>query len=690
MTQPAGGRQDNRLSARGALRSARIAARLSWTAAPLACAALLLVMIISGITPAAGAWLQRAVLDALANGPREAGRPRIGQIAGDVMMPAIALSGLALVTASAPYVRRYAESEMRRRLGLLMQDNLYRAINSFPGMSRFESPQFSDKLQLAQQVTSSSGNSFAAAVLGIGQSMISAITLGAALYVISPAMATIVAASAVPTVWAQLRNSGRQADLAWRASPVIRRQMFYGRLLTDQAAAKEIRLFSLGDFLRRRMLTELRSTQSRQRDLDWQLVRVEGLLSLLSSAISAAGLLWMIWRVADQDLPIGDVTMCAAALIGAQSAVSGAAMSLAQLTESLLLFTHYADLVSMSPDLPVPAEPRPVPSLQQGIVLRDVWFRYDQGHPWVLRGLNLVIPHGEAVAVVGLNGAGKTTLVKLLCRFYDPTRGSITWDGIDIRETDPSELRQNIGTTFQDYMSYDLTAAENIGIGDLARLEDQDRIRGAAKLAGAEDAVSRLPQGYDTLLSRMFFRAADQENPETGMILSGGQWQRLALARGFMRADRDLLILDEPSSGLDAEAEAVIHRQMQAMRAGRTSLLISHRLNTVREASIIYVIASGRVTEQGKHEELLEVGGEYHRLFTLQASGYRQEGSRASPEPKAPELAANQAVKLTPRRPPPSTANPLGTRPQGRGRREGEVAADGAVEGSAAGQAPGC
>jgi ATP-binding cassette subfamily B protein len=627
VTQPASDRQGYGISARGALRSARIAAQLSWTASPLACAGLLLLMVIGGITPAAGAWLQRAVLDALASGPRLAGRARIGQMAGDVMMPAIALSGLALVTASAPYLRRYAESELRRGLGLLMQDNLYRAINSFPGISRFESPRFSDKLQLAQQVTSGTGNSFAAAVLGIGQSMISVTTLGAALYVISPAMATIVAASAVPAVWAQLRNSGRQADLAWRTSPVIRRQMFYARLLTDQAAAKEIRLFGLGDFLRRRMLTELRSAQRGQRAIDWQLVRVEGLLSLLASAISAAGLLWMIWRVADQDLPIGDVTMCAAALIGAQAAVSGAAMSLAQLTQSLPHFTHYADLVSMCPDLPVPAEPRPVPPLQQGIALQDVWFRYDEGHPWVLRELNMVIPPGETVAVVGLNGAGKTTLVKLLCRFYDPTRGSITWDGIDIRETDPSELRQHIGTTFQDYMSYDLTAAENIGIGDLARLDDQDRICRAAKLSGAEDAVSRLPRGYDTLLSRMFFRAADQENPEIGMILSGGQWQRLALARGFMRADRDLLILDEPSSGLDAEAEAVIHRQMQAVRAGRTSLLISHRLSTLRDASIIYVIVGGQVKEQGTHKELLEAGGEYHRLFTLQASGYQQEPS---------------------------------------------------------------
>jgi ATP-binding cassette subfamily B protein len=538
-------------------------------------------------------------------------------------MLAIALSCVALVTAIVPYARRYTESELRRKLGFLIQDNIYRAINSFPGISRFESPRFSDKLQVAQRVANGTGNSFVTSMLGLGQALITAVTLGLALYIISPVMSALMAASAVPAVWAQLRNSGKQADLAWRTSPTARRQMFYARLLTDQTAAKEIRLFGLGDFLRGRMLTELRDIQHGQRSLDRRIFRVEGFLSLLSSLISAGGLFWIIWQVADAELPIGDVTMFTVAILGVQAAISGAVTSLAQLAQSMLLFSHYGDVVSMGPDLQLTDDPRPLPSPRKGIAVKDVWFRYDEGHPWVLRGLGMFIPAGAAVAVVGLNGAGKSTLVKLLCRLYDPTQGSITWDGVDIREIDPSELRKHIGTVFQDYMSYDFTAAENIGVGDLVRLNDREGIEGAGELAGAGDIVARLPEGYNTLLSRTFSSASNRDKPQAGITLSGGQWQRLAIARGFMRADRDLLILDEPSSGLDAEAEATVHRQMRALREGRTSLLISHRLSTVRDASLIYVLAQGQVAEQGTHETLMAFGGEYCRLFTLQASGYQ-------------------------------------------------------------------
>jgi ATP-binding cassette subfamily B protein len=358
------------------------------------------------------------------------------------------------------------------------------------------------------------------------------------------------------------------------------------------------------------------------RSADRRILGAESALQVLASVIGAAGLIWAVRQAATGKLAIGDVALFIAAAAGAQGGISSMVAQLGSVYQSLIVLGHFVDVVSAPPDLPVAASPRTAPALRGGIELRDVWFRYDIGLPWVLRGVSLYIPSGKSVALIGLNGAGKTSLVKLLCRMYDPQHGGIYWDGVDIRDLSPEDLRARIGTVFQDYMTYDLTAAENIGMGDLGRLDDRPAIRQAAAQAGIHSSLSALPQGYDTMLSRAFFGLKDKEDPETGVVLSGGQWQRVAVARGLMRADRDLLILDEPSSGLDAEAEHAIHQQLTAIRKGRTSLLISHRLGSVRDADIILVLSGGRIAERGSHQELIAARGEYYRLFRLQASGY--------------------------------------------------------------------
>jgi ATP-binding cassette subfamily B protein len=222
--------------------------------------------------------------------------------------------------------------------------------------------------------------------------------------------------------------------------------------------------------------------------------------------------------------------------------------------------------------------------------------------------VNLTIPRGATNALVGLNGTGKTTLVKLLCRMYDPTRGQILWDGLDLRDIPPAELRDRISAVFQDHMHYDMTAAENIGLGDLPALDNAARIRDAAARAGMHDKIIGLPWGYDTPLTRIFVSGNDKNDPRTGVVLSGGQWQRLALARAFVRDGRDLMILDEPSSGLDTEAEYEIHLRMREYRAGRTSLLTSHRLSAVRDADLIAVLDGGRIIEHGAHDVLPAAG----------------------------------------------------------------------------------
>jgi ATP-binding cassette, subfamily B, bacterial len=624
---------------RASLHSARVICGLVWASGRLLTLSLGVLMVAGGVVPTATVWLQRLLINSLV--PRLVsghGLARPGVNGRHIVVLAILLGGAGLASAALPHARRYAEAELQRGLELIINDRTFRALNSFPGLSRFESPVFSDKIRLVQQVCNGSASRFAAGLMNCGQSLITALGMFLTLEVISPALALIVGSTVIPAVAAQVANSRRSADLEWQRSPAARRQMFYSRLLSDRDAAKEVRIFGLGNFLRGRMVAELRSLHSGQQTLDRRIFLFEGSLSLLAGGISGGGLIWVVGQVAAGKLSVGDVGMFAMAVVSVQASISNVVARLADVYKSVLLFGHYTDVVSAPPDLPLAASPLPLPPLREGIELQDVWFRYDEAHPWVLQGVSMFIPRGRSTALIGLNGAGKTTLVKLLCRLYDPDRGTIRWDGVDIRDVAPEDLRQRVGTVFQDYMAYDLTAAENIGLGDLDRLGDLERISHAAEQADVHDKLRGLPRGYDTMLSRIFFSNEDTDNPETGVMLSGGEWQRLAVARGLMRADRELLILDEPSSGLDAEAEHAIHQRLCAIREGRTSLLISHRLGSVRDADVIFVLSRGRIAEHGTHQELMVAGKEYHRLFMLQARGYQgEDGDRV---PRRQQVAA--------------------------------------------------
>ncbi|WP_037318207.1 ABC transporter ATP-binding protein [Amycolatopsis orientalis] len=600
--------------ARSGIRHLRAAIVLAFAANPAAATGQLAVAVLAGAAPVVVAWLTRIVLDGIAAG---SGRSFVSL--------ALALIVVGVCAAVLPNVERYLRAELDRSVGILARDRLFGALERLRGLRRLEDPDFHDRLQLAVDAGRASPPSVLSGAVELVRGAITVAGFAVSLLLIGPFVTVIVLIGALPVGVAEFTLARQRARMMWEVEPAQRRELFYAQLLSGPRAAKEVRLFGLGRFFRTRMVTELRGIYGAERTLDRRELRVQGLLAVLSAGIAGYGLFWVVGAASRGVVSVGDLAVFVAAVAGIQAALAAGVDQAARMHQALLLFDHYVFVTAVTGDLPVAPAPVPVPPLRRGIELRDVWFRYSEDHPWVLRGVTLTIPAGRALALVGHNGAGKSTVIKLLCRLYDPDRGSIHWDGVDLREFDPDELRTRVGAVFQDYMDYDLTAAENIAVGDLDALADEPRLRGAARRAGAHEFIEALPRGYETMLSRIFTDNVDRDDPSTGVVLSGGQLQRLALARAFLRDQRDLLILDEPSAGLDAEAEHDVHTRLRAHRADRTSVLISHRLGAVRDADVIAVLSGGRITELGDHHGLIAARGVYHRLYTLQAKGYHEE-----------------------------------------------------------------
>jgi ATP-binding cassette, subfamily B, bacterial len=323
---------------------------------------------------------------------------------------------------------------------------------------------------------------------------------------------------------------------------------------------------------------------------------------------------WIVWRTISGAISLGSMTMYISIFRSSQGLFAAIFNGLSDLYENALFMSNLFTFLDLQPKMAVPDKARAVPApIRQGIEFRDVSFKYEGQDKWALRKVNLRISPGEKIALVGPNGAGKTTIIKLLTRLYDPTEGVILLDGVDMREFDPEELHRRVGVIFQDYVHYYVTAAENIGFGQIEDVGNRPRIERAAEKGGADAMIRAMPQGYDNVLGRWF---------KEGRELSGGEWQKIALSRAFMR-ECDILVLDEPTAALDAENEFQVFQRFRALTADRMAVLISHRFSTVRMADRILVLEKGCVIEEGTHAKLLEMGGTYARLFTLQAESYK-------------------------------------------------------------------
>ena len=481
-------------------------------------------------------------------------------------------------------------------------------------LSYYEDPKYYDTLHRAQQEATHRPTRIMDSLTQLGQSGISLLALAGLLFAFRWWVAVMLFAATVPGVWMRLKYARQMYDWQSQHTQAERRAYYYHWMLTDGGHAQEIRLFGLGPLfmgwfreLRKKLRVEKLQISARRSLAD--------LITQASATLAIFGALaFVAYQTVEGKITIGDMVMYYGAFQRGQGALQEIWTGLTRLYEDNLFLANFNEFLDLKPKLVEPDTPAAFPRpIRAGISLDRINFRYPTGERTVLEYINLQILPGQMVALVGENGSGKTTLIKLLSRLYDPVSGKITIDGIDLRQFNPDAIRQEVSVILQDYVRYCLTARENIWLGDIRLPDHDEKIFRAARQTRADDFIQKLPRGYETVLGHEF---EDQGE------LSQGEWQKVALARAFLR-QAQLIVLDEPTSWMDARAEYEVFKSFREMFIDRMVLLISHRFSTVRLADYIFVMENGRILESGTHDELVRMAGKYARLFEMQASSYR-------------------------------------------------------------------
>lgn len=579
--------------------------RLVWTAAGGWTAAWVTVLLVQGILPVATVYLTRSVVNSLipavrAGGSWESLRP---------LMVAMALMGMVLLAGE---VLRGAAGWLRTAQSDLVQDHISGLIqrkSATADLAFYELPEFYDHLHRARAEGSQRPILMVESLGSLLQNGITLIAMLAVLIPFGPWLPAALLASTLPALYVVMRSALLQHH--WRQSVTLdeRRAWYYDWLLSVGETAAEVRLFGLEDHFRlafealRRKLRRERLELARSQS--WaELAAGTGGLAITSSALG-----WMGWKTIRGMTSLGDLALFYQAFQQGLGLMRSLLDHVGQLYQNSLFLGNLYEFLALERKVTDPPVPLPMARpLRQGIHFRNVTFRYPgKGRP-ILQQFNLTIPAGQVVTIVGPNGAGKSTLIKLLCRFYDPDEGRVELDGQDLKAFAIEELRRQIAVLFQEPVHFNATVAENIGMGDLCLADDRAAIESAARAAGADGIVERLPRGYSNLLGNWF---------QEGTELSVGEWQRLALARAFLRR-APLILFDEPTSAMDPWAEAEWLKRFRELVAGRTALIITHRFSTAMFADAIHVMRDGRIVESGCHEELLASGGMYAQGWVTQ------------------------------------------------------------------------
>jgi len=595
----------------GVFRYSRRAIELVWSTSHALTIALGLLTLVAGVLPAAMAWVGALVIDAVVAAMRVVEQD--GPVDLQRVFMLVAVEGV-IVAALAGAQRGISlcQSLLRAQLGHRVNVMILEKAQTLE-LTQFEDSEFYDKLTRARREASSRPLSLVMRTFGLGQNGISLLSYGVILIQFSPWAVAVLMVAGLPSFFAEAKFSGDAFRLfRWR-SPETRMQMYLETVLAREDHAKEVKLFGLGPLLMDRYRDIFRRLYKEDRALTIRRDSWGFGLGLVGTVALYGAYAWIATTAVLGRITIGQMTMYLMLFRQGQAAVSAILSAISGMYEdNLYLSTLYEFLETPVPERSADIVRGPIP--EDGVRFEGVSFTYPGASRPALQDIDLHIRPGESLALVGENGSGKTTLIKLLTRLYAPDHGRILLDGLDLEQWDEGALRQRIGVIFQDFARYQLLVGENIGAGDVRYFEDQKRWQEAARMGMAAPIVDSLPAGYDTQLGRWF---------KDGQELSGGQWQKIALSRAFMRSAADILVLDEPTAAMDAAAEATVFEHFRRLTTQRIAILISHRFSTVRMADQIVVIQDGRIIERGSHEALMALDGHYAHLFSLQAAGYR-------------------------------------------------------------------
>ncbi|MFO8046922.1 MAG: ABC transporter ATP-binding protein [Halomonas sp.] len=605
----------NRLAAFfGVFRYSRRALTLVWqTSRPLT-VGLALCTLVAGVLPAVAAWIGQLIVDAVVAAMayhRETGAAITVESTWPVLRYVLAEAGVIAAIAMAQRGLSAQQSLLRALLGQKVNVMILEKAGTL-SLAQFEDSEFYDKLTRARREASVRPLGLVNKTFGLAQNGISLVSFGFLLVQFSPWALLILIVGALPVFLSEAKFSGDAFRLfRWR-SPQTRMQMYLETVLAREDSIKEVKLFGLEPLLLDRYRKIFDTLYGEDRRLTLRRESWGFGLGLLGTLAFYGAYAWVVVETVSGGLTLGEMTMYLMVFKQGQAALSASLTSVSGMYEDNLYLSNLYEYLEQ----PVAVQTGTLTEGAHpgdGIRFENVGFTYPGAEKPALDGISLHLPPGESLALVGANGSGKTTLIKLLTRLYEPDTGRILLDGSDLRDWDVRALRRRVGVIFQDFVRYQLKVGENLGAGDVAAFDDEARWQEAARRGLADDFIASMPGGYHTQLGRWF---------KGGQELSGGQWQKVALSRAYMRESADILVLDEPTAAMDAAAEAAVFADFRQHSHNKMTMLISHRFSTVRAADQILVIDGGEILEQGNHESLMAANGRYARLFRLQAKGY--------------------------------------------------------------------